>query len=72
MTLNLLALQKQLVDVLKASPISLSLEEVATKINAPADVEFLYAIARHLHANSKLLLEGDLAKPASLKLMLVA
>jgi glucose-6-phosphate isomerase len=68
---KILALQKQLVDILKASTISLSLEEIATKINAPDDVEFLYAIARHLHANSKVLFEGDLAKPASLKLMLV-
>ena len=68
---KVLALQKKLVAVLKASTISLSLTEVATQIDAPDEVESLYHIARHLHANCKILLEGDLAKPATLKLMLI-
>jgi glucose-6-phosphate isomerase len=56
---------------LKASTISLSLAEIATRIDAPDEVESLYHIARHLHANCKILFEGDLAKPATLKLMLI-
>ncbi len=68
---KVLALQKQLVTVLKASNISLSLEEIAIAIDAPAEIEALYHIARHLHANCKILFEGDLAKPATLKLMLI-
>lgn len=68
---KVLALQKKLVAVLKASTISLSLAEIATRIDAPDEVESLYHIARHLHANCKILFEGDLAKPATLKLMLI-
>lgn len=68
---KVLALQKKLVTVLKASTVSLSLEEIATKIDALDEVETLYHVARHLHGNCKILLEGDLAKPTTLKLMLI-
>ncbi len=68
---KVLALQKQLVDTLKESKVSLSLEEVAIKIDAPEQVEGLYHIARHLHANCKILLEGDLSKPKTLRMMLI-
>ncbi|MDX2255896.1 MAG: glucose-6-phosphate isomerase [Pseudanabaenaceae cyanobacterium bins.39] len=69
---KILTLQKQLIAVLQSSKVSLSLEEIASQMNTPDDIEFLYAIARHLHANCRLLLEGDLAKPASLKIMLIS
>jgi glucose-6-phosphate isomerase len=68
---KVLALQKKLVAVLKASTISLSLQEIATQMDALDEIESLYHIARHLHANDKILFEGDLAKPATLKLMLI-
>ncbi|MCA6623304.1 MAG: hypothetical protein IM542_12180 [Pseudanabaena sp. M165S2SP1A06QC] len=58
-----------MMSALKTSTISLSLDEIANKIGAPDDIESLYHIARHLHANCKLLLEGDLAQPSSLKMM---
>lgn len=68
---KVLALQKKLVDALKVSSVSLSLEEIATRIDDLDEIESLYHIARHLHANGKVLLEGDLSKPATLKMMLV-
>ena len=68
---KVLALQKQLIGALKASNVSLSLEEVAIKIGALDQVEGLYHIARHLHANCKILFEGDLSKPMTLKMMLI-
>ena len=69
---KVLDLQKKLVATLRTSTVSLSLEEIATQIDALDEIESLYHIARHLHANCKLLLEGDLAKPVTLKLMLIA
>ena len=69
---KVLELQKKLVAVLKTSTVSLSLEEIATQIDALDEIESLYYIARHLHSNCKLLLEGDLTKPTTLKLMLIA
>ncbi|MBD2178744.1 glucose-6-phosphate isomerase [Pseudanabaena sp. FACHB-1998] len=68
---KVLALQKQLMDALKASTVSLSLEEVAVKLNSLDEIEAIYHIARHLHANGKILLEGELSKPATLKMMLL-
>ncbi len=68
---KVLDLQKQLVDALKNSKVSLSLEEVATSINAIDQIETIYHIARHLHANCRLLFEGDLTKPSTLKMMLI-
>ena len=68
---KVLALQTKLVDVLKSSTVSLSLEEIASKIDDINEIESLYHIARHLHANCKILLEGDLSKPITLKLMLI-
>ena len=68
---KVLALQTKLVDALKTSSVSLSLEEIAIKINALDEIEALYHIARHLHANCKVLFEGDLSKPKTLKMMLI-
>ena len=68
---KVLALQMKLVDALKTSTVSLSLEEIAIKIDALNEIESLYHIARHLHANCKILFEGDLSKPKTLKMMLI-
>ena len=68
---EVLTLQKQLIAVLKSSKVSLSLEEVAIKIDAPNQIEALYHVARHLHANCKILFEGDLSRPTTLKMMLI-
>jgi glucose-6-phosphate isomerase len=68
---KVLALQKKLIDSLQSSTVSLSLEEIAVKIDAPDEIESLYHIARHLHANCKILFEGDLSSPKTLKMMLI-
>jgi len=68
---KVLALQKKLIDSLQSSNVSLSLEEIAVKINALDEIESLYHIARHLHANCKILFEGDLSSPKTLKMMLI-
>jgi glucose-6-phosphate isomerase len=68
---KVLALQKKLIDALQSSTVSLSLEEIAVKIDAPDEIEPLYHIARHLHANCKILFEGDLSSPKTLKMMLI-
>jgi glucose-6-phosphate isomerase len=68
---KVLALQKKLIDALQSSTVSLSLEEIAVKIDAPDEIESLYHIARHLHANCKILFEGDLSSPKTLKMMLI-
>lgn len=68
---KVLALQKKLIDSLQSSNVSLSLEEIAVKINAIDEIESLYHIARHLHANCKILFEGDLSSPKTLKMMLI-
>ena len=68
---KVLALQKKLIDALKSSTVSLSLAEIAVKIDAPNEIEPLYHIARHLHANCKILFEGDLSSPKTLKMMLI-
>jgi len=68
---KVLGLQQKLVEVLKSSTVSLSLEEIALKIDELDEIESIYHIARHLHANRKILFEGDLAKPESLKMMFI-
>jgi glucose-6-phosphate isomerase len=68
---KVLALQMKLVEALTTSNVSLSLEEIAIKIDAQDEIESLYHIARHLHANCKILFEGDLSKPKTLKMMLI-
>lgn len=63
-----LDLQSQVVALLQHQKIPLSLQEIAEKAGASEKVEAIYKIVRHLHANDRgVSLEGDLAKPASLK-----
>jgi glucose-6-phosphate isomerase len=63
-----LDLQSQVVALLQHQKTPLSLQEIAEKAGASEKVEAIYKIVRHLHANDRgVSLEGDLAKPASLK-----
>ncbi|KAB8319120.1 glucose-6-phosphate isomerase [Tolypothrix campylonemoides VB511288] len=64
----ILELQKRVVDVLQTEKTALSIEEVAQKAGATDQIEPIYKILRHLHANQRgIVLEGNLAQPSSLK-----
>lgn len=63
---KVLDLQKQAVQALKDNRTPLLLEQIATKINATDEVEVIYRILRHLHANDRITMTGDIAKPSSL------
>ncbi|HIK27914.1 MAG: glucose-6-phosphate isomerase [Oscillatoriaceae bacterium SKW80] len=64
----ILDLQKRVVEVLKAEKAPLSLNELAEKVGESARIEAIYKILRHLHANQRgIVLEGNLGKPASLR-----
>jgi glucose-6-phosphate isomerase len=63
---KVLALQSRLMEVLKAEGGKMSIQQIALKISATSETEVLYRIVRHLHANDRLYLEGDLSQPASL------
>ncbi|MGG6297094.1 glucose-6-phosphate isomerase [Leptolyngbya sp. AN02str] len=68
---SVLSLQQQIVQALKAASQPLSVSELAQQAQAPNDVESVYLIVRHLEANQRgIKLEGDRAKPASLKVSL--
>ncbi len=64
----ILELQSKVVAVLQKEKTALSLEEVAQKAGAAEEVEAIYKILRHLHANGRgVVLQGELGKPGSLK-----
>lgn len=64
----ILELQSKVVAVLQKEKSALSVEEIAAKVGAAEQVESIYKILRHLHANGRgVVLQGDLSKPASLK-----
>ncbi|MBE9214422.1 glucose-6-phosphate isomerase [Plectonema cf. radiosum LEGE 06105] len=64
----ILELQKQAMSVLQAEENPLSLEEIASKAGASEDIESIYIILRHLHANGRgVVMEGNFAQPSSLK-----
>lgn len=68
-----LALQKQLVDLLKAETQPLSLQDLAVKAGAPEQIETIYQLLRHLQANSsEIQLQGDLGQPATLKVAIAS
>lgn len=63
-----LELQRKAVETVRAAGGALTLEELADKLGAADQVETLYKIVRHLDANGRSVkLEGDAAKPGSLK-----
>ena len=64
---TVLSLQRQVMDVLQSSDQPLSLAAVAEQAGHPDQVETIYRIVRHLHANQRgIVLKGDLARPSSL------
>ncbi len=64
---DILDLQKRVMQALKQAPGTLSVNELAAKIEASDRVETVYLIVRHLAANNRgVSLQGDLTKPASL------
>jgi glucose-6-phosphate isomerase len=64
-----LALQSDLMAVLRAQTGPIALADLAAKANAADQIEAVYKIVRHLAANDRgILLTGDLAKPASLSI----
>jgi glucose-6-phosphate isomerase len=67
---DVLALQQALLATLKSVGQPLSLSELANKIGQPEQIERLYWIARHLAANQRLSLGGDIGQPDSLKVSL--
>jgi glucose-6-phosphate isomerase len=68
---SVLSLQNQVVEVLKRSDSPLTLNQLASQVNAPDEVETIYKIVRHLVANERgVTMTGDLVKPSSLKFSL--
>ncbi|MDZ8024769.1 MAG: glucose-6-phosphate isomerase [Nostoc sp. DedQUE01] len=64
---SILDLQTRVVAALQKEKTPLSLEELAEKAGASEQVEAIYKILRHLHANQRgVVLQGDLQKPSSL------
>ncbi|MEH2111196.1 glucose-6-phosphate isomerase [Nostoc sp.] len=65
---SILDLQTRVVAVLQKEKTPLSLDELAEKAGALDQVEAIYKILRHIHANQRgVVLQGDLQKPGSLK-----
>ncbi|MFN6487091.1 MULTISPECIES: glucose-6-phosphate isomerase [unclassified Nostoc] len=66
---SILDLQTRVVAVLQKEKTPLSLDELAEKAGASEQVEAIYKILRHIHANQRgIVLQGDLHKPGSLKI----
>lgn len=64
---TILDLQTRVVAVLQKEKTPLSLDELASKAGASEQVEAIYKILRHIHANQRgVVLQGDLQKPSSL------
>ncbi|MBD2293742.1 glucose-6-phosphate isomerase [Anabaena sphaerica FACHB-251] len=67
----ILDLQQKVMTVLQTEKKALSISEVADKAGVANEVEAIYKILRHLHANHRgVVLTGDLAKPGSLTVSL--
>ncbi|NCJ07564.1 glucose-6-phosphate isomerase [Synechococcales cyanobacterium C] len=66
-----LALQQQVMHVLKTAQEPLLLQEIAEQAQAGDRVETVYKILRHLHANERgIVLSGDLSQPDQLRITL--
>jgi len=50
---TILNLQQAVISALRHSPNPLTLKELALKAQAPEEIETIYAIVRHLHANQR-------------------
>ncbi len=65
----ILKLQNDVVKTLQELTAPVTVTELAAKVGAPEQVEAIYQILRHLHANDRyVVLTGDLALPGSLKI----
>ncbi|MGC9504652.1 glucose-6-phosphate isomerase [Baaleninema sp.] len=63
-----LDLQKQAIEVLRSAGKPMTLEEISEKVGRPQEVETIYKILRHLHANQRgITLVGNLGRPSSLQ-----
>jgi glucose-6-phosphate isomerase len=69
----ILTLQQQVIQALRQEPQPISVADLAAKLGMPEKVETIYLIIRHLAANQRgIKVEGDLSKPASLRILAVA
>ncbi|MEM8806110.1 MAG: glucose-6-phosphate isomerase [Cyanobacteria bacterium P01_G01_bin.38] len=65
---SVLSLQNQAVATVKQADQPLTLEELASKMGSPGQVEIVYKIVRHLDANGRsVAIEGNPGNPAELK-----
>jgi glucose-6-phosphate isomerase len=62
----ILELQRQVMQVLHQETAPISLTTLADKVTAPDQVETIYWIVRHLNANQRVTLQGNLGQPAYL------
>jgi glucose-6-phosphate isomerase len=66
---GILQLQRAVLQTLRHSSEPLSLVELAQRSGYPEDMEIIYALARHLHANQRgLAIQGNPGQPDSLRL----
>jgi glucose-6-phosphate isomerase len=65
---SILVLQQKILATLRHVNESLSLQELASKVEANDRIEMVYKIVRHLHANGRLHVAGSLAHPTGLKI----
>ena len=64
----ILELQTQVMAVLKSASDPLSLADLAERSGRPEEIEAIYKILRHLHANQRgVTLRGNLGKPATIE-----
>ncbi|MEH2191122.1 MAG: glucose-6-phosphate isomerase [Nostoc sp.] len=64
---SILDLQTRVVAVLQKEKAPISIDELAEKAGASEQVEAIYKILRHIHANQRgVVLQGDLQKPGNL------
>ncbi|MDM9379909.1 glucose-6-phosphate isomerase [Chlorogloeopsis sp. ULAP01] len=67
----ILELQKRVLEVLQSTKTPLSLAEIAQKAGTTDQIESIYIILRHLHANGRgVVLQGNLGQPNTLKVAL--
>jgi glucose-6-phosphate isomerase len=66
---SILALQQEIITLLKTSSQSLTVADIALKLNKIDDVEAIYKILRHLETNNRrVTLTGDRTSPALLQI----
>jgi glucose-6-phosphate isomerase len=66
---SILELQTQVMEAIATAKEPIDLETLAQKAGSPEQIEAVYKIVRHLEANNRgLIIQGDRAKPSSLKI----